>query len=693
MKNILLLICFLFSVSCFSQEYPATRKTPSPITKHDVTFQDDYTWLENFNADEVSEWVNSQNQLIYTHTEEIKKKYSPVFKIKEYDNLSTNGLPEKKGDYFYSHYRLDKSKPAALFYRKKLNDAPIEITNTYRTFKDANVVMTDFYPSDNSKLVAYEVSINGSDLHQVGFTSISKKEDLTDVLKNVKFSNIAWNGEKGVFYKKTSNLSKFDKDSTYQMYYHKIGTIQDDDKLVFDSAKTEGVFTFFTKENKLVIMEHNKEETFRNFYWCSLAGDDFKPEKFIENDRNTFTFLNYSKERIYFSSKDYEWGEIRSRNMNGEDEKVIVPQIYTHLLVDTFFYEDYIICKYKTLGKNYIGVYDTSGQFIRKFDVPYNMDFRIRFFDKETKDLYVTFYSYAISFLNHKLNLETGKTQSYFNDYIEPKPALFSFDHFETKTVTYQSRDGVAVPITIVHKKGISLDGNNPTLLKAYGGFGTISGPVYDTGLLYFMEKGGVFAYAEIRGGGEKGTKWHKNGKGLKKMNTFNDFIDAAEFLIKEKYTSPDKLAITGASQGGLLVGVAMTQRPELFKVAIPQMGVYDMMNFGKYSVGKYHLDEYGDIENKNEFDVMMGYSPFHNIKEGINYPTTLIITSENDDRVPPMHSYKFAAGLQNRAAQKNPIYLKTLSNSGHSGKISNYQNYTEEKAAFYSFLLYHLNK
>ncbi|WP_262886120.1 prolyl oligopeptidase family serine peptidase [Flavobacterium phycosphaerae] len=230
-------------------------------------------------------------------------------------------------------------------------------------------------------------------------------------------------------------------------------------------------------------------------------------------------------------------------------------------------------------------------------------------------------------------------------------------------------------------------------MLQAYGGFGLISEPNYDSALLYFLEKGGVFCFAEIRGGGEKGLKWHKEAIGLKKMNSFNDFIDIAEYLIKEKYTSSQKLAISGGSYGGLVVGVAMTQRPDLFKVVIPKVGVFDMLKLDQYTVGAYHKDEFGNTETKADFENLYSYSPYHNIKETVNYPTTLIITSENDDRVPPFHSYKFAARLQNRAAQKNPIFLKTIYESGHYGKISNYKSYQEDKAEFYDFLLYHLNK
>jgi prolyl oligopeptidase len=650
--------------------------------------------MENYNTAEVKEWVNAENQFAQNHFDVVKKKYSIASKIKEYDFLSTNGLPEKKGAFYYSKYRIDKARPASLFYRKQLTDSPTQVVDVYKTFKDNNAYITNYYPSSNSKYLAYQVSLNGSDKHIIRFADIDKSENLEDILTDIKFSDVFWNQDIGVFYKKNGNVRVFDKDSTYQLFYHKIGDAQSADKLVFDVTASESSLHFFTKENKLFIIVTNKEETSQDYYVCPTDSEDFKPEKFISNEVTGFHLLNYSDGRIYFSSSKFDWGEIRSFDIkNREDEKVIIPQIYTHLLVDSFFSKDYIICKYKTVGKNYMIIYDKTGKFVRKFDVPYGMDFKICFLDEKTNDLYVTFYSYSISYLNYKLNLLSGKTGPFFSDYSPPKPSLFPFDYFETKTIAYKSRDGEDIPITIVYKKGIKLDGSNPTLLKAYGGFGVVSGPVYDTGLLYFLEKGGVFAYAEVRGGGEKGRNWHLDGMGLKKINTFNDFIDAAEFLINEKYTSPSKLAITGGSQGGLLVGVAMTQRPDLFKVAIPEMGVFDMIKFGQYTIGKYHLDEYGDVKNKKEFEALMAYSPYHNIKEDINYPTTLIITSENDDRVPPMHSYKFAARLQNREAQKNPVYLMTLSNSGHYGKISNYQAYIEEQAMFYNFLLYHLNQ
>jgi prolyl oligopeptidase len=692
-KN-LFLFYILAPVIVFSQQFPLTRKNPKTISKHSFVIQDDYSWLEQMKEPEVVNWSNAQNEVINLHLEKIKDSCDISSKIKEYNAFSSNGLPVKRGAFFYGLYRINKNKPSVLCYKKTLNEQAVELVDPFKIYEDVNSTIFSYYPSKNSAKLAYEINVDGSDRKEIRFVSISPRVYLDDVLTNVKFSNVAWHNDSGVFYKRNSNNNNFERDSTFQIFYHKMGTAQAEDKLIFDATKTESKLSFQTIEGKLFIQEENKNESASNFYYANLNTEPFHLIEFLHQETSGFQLIKYKNGRIYYSSRDSDWGEIKSFDLyNRADDKTVVPQLYNNLLVDADFYEDYIICKYKTVGSNFLIVYDKDGVFLRRFDVPQGMGFDVNFLNEKTKELFVTFFSYTIPYLNYTLNIETGRSNPYFNDFLPPKPTLFPFDHFVTITTTYKSRDNQDIPISIVYKKGLLLDGNNPTLLKAYGGFGSISGPSYDTGLLYFLEKGGVFAYAEIRGGGEKGRKWHKNGMGLKKMNCFNDFIDAATYLISEKYTCPNKLAITGGSQGGLLVGVAMTQRPELFKVAIPKMGVFDMIQFDKYTIGKYHYDEYGNPENEEEFKVLLSYSPFHNIKEDVNYPTTLIITSDNDDRVPPLHSYKFAARLQNRAAQKNPIYLKTLQSSGHYGKISTYQSSIAEKAQFYEFLLYHLNQ
>ncbi len=694
MKKIsLIAVCCFLTVFCYSQQYPEAEKKPTTIIKHGITITDDYSWLEQINSPETKKWVEEENQITFSKIEELKDTKAIEKKLKEYDLYRSNGFPDKKGLYFYSRYRRDNDKPASLFYRKKLNGDATELINPYKLLNKTNVFLDGYYPSKSSSLLAFKINENGSDKTEIRFIDVFRKEYLKDIISNVKFSNVSWNLDFGVFYKKNSNINTTARDSTNQLFYHKLGTNQEEDKLIFDASKSDGKISYYTTRGKLILSETNKEETLTTFYQATLSDEDFKLEKFLET-KNDIKFLDFRNGRIYYSSKEFDWGEIRSFDINKRaDETVIIPQIYSQLLVGSYFYDDYIFCVYKTIGKNYIRVYDSSGKFIRKFDSPDGMRFEIDFYDEETKSLFVSLNSYVISGSIYRLNIETGEASPYFNDYIRAKASLFPLDYFETKSITYKSRDGKDVPITIVYKKGLKLDGNNPTLLRAYGGFGKISAPNFSAGLVYFLEKGGVFAFAEIRGGGDKGLKWHNDGKGLKKRNSFNDFIDAAEFLIKEKYTSNNKLAINGGSYGGLVVGVALTQRPDLFKVAIPEMGVFDMVNFDQYTVGKYHLDEYGNPENKEEFNSLLSYSPYYNIKEEVNYPTTLIITSENDDRVPPLHSYKFAAKLQNRAAQKNPIFLKTLSDSGHFGKVATYADYIKEEAEFYSFLLYYLNK
>ena len=692
MTRFLFLLLFV-TTTVFSQQKIETKKVSSTISKHGITLQDDYAWLENTSDKEVADWVTLQNNVSEEKLSELVKNYNFSFKIKDYDYLSTYSMPNKKGKYFYISYRVDKKKPGVLYYKESLNDLGKPLVDPYDVYKDENVVLLGYYPSKNSRYLAFKISPNGSDRHEIKFKDFANKKYLDDVLTDIKFSNVAWNNDKGIFYKKNSNKEFFEKDSTYQLYYHKIGDIQSKDQLVFDTSNTKSNFSFFTKQNKLFVVETSEDETTKNYYYSTIENESFQFKNFIKDDKSNLELLNIINDKFYFSDEKYSWGNISYFDINNRTENIVlIPQVYSHLLVGATFLENYIICKYDNMGKYYMSIYDYTGKFIRKFEAPHSMDFQIRFYDEKTNELFVTFYSYTISSLNYKLNITTGANDIYFNDFIQPKPTLFPFNYFETKTITYKSRDNKDIPIVIIHKKGIELNGNNPTLLRVYGGFGSVSSPNYDTGLLHFLEKGGVYAFAKVRGGGEKGKNWHKEGKGLKKINSINDFVDAAEFLIREKYTNPNKLAINGGSHGGLVVGAAMTQRPDLFKVVISEMGRLDMASLDKYTSGIHHFDEYGNPNNKEEFESMLSYSPYHTIKEDVNYPTCLIITSENDDRVPPFQSYKFAARLQNRTAQKNPIYLKVNKTAGHSGNISSYEKRVKQQSEFYSFIWEYLN-
>lgn len=675
---------------CHAQELPQAIKKPVETGRFGLPFTDNYRWLEAMDSPETKAWVEAQNAYTDAHFAEIRKRRSGSSKIKMYDHLSSNSLPQRKGRYFYARFRSDRNKPASLYLIRDLRSLPEELVNPWKLTHNDKAFLMEYEPSADDQLMAYNLNTTGSDITEIRFARMNGK-DPEDVLKGIRFSGIAWNGNKGLFYLRNANRNAFERDSTYTLYYHRLGTPQSDDKVIMDATSADNSLRIDSYGDKLLIVERDQAETRSDLYAIDLRSDLLEVKPMLRNNHQRHVKF-YRNGMVYFSSSTYDWGDLRAFPIDRpEEEKVIIPQVYTSLLLDVDFISDYIICKYKSNGKIYMAVHDKDGQFVRKFDLPYSMNFSIRFFDPETSELFVSLYSYVISPQNYKLNLKTGKTSTFFIDYARAEPALFPFDYFETRNTTYKSRDGEDVPITIIYKKGTPLNGHNPTLLEAYGGFGVSSQPSYDTGLLYFLEKGGVYAYADIRGGGDKGAGWHRDAMGVKKIRTFLDFIDAAQYLIDQKYTEPSKLAITGASQGGLLVGTALTMRPDLFAVAVAKVGVYDMENFHRYSVGRFHLDEYGNPEIEGEYKAMMSYSPYQHISETHNYPVTLILTGQNDNRVPPFQSYKFAAALQNRAAQKNPVYLRVDENVGHYGNIATYNQSVKAEAEFYDFLLYHL--
>jgi len=692
MKHFIVLAALLVGSTAFSQNYPVAKKTPKTITSHSITYTDDYTWLEDMRSTEVETWTDAQNDLFKNRPAPIHTEKAISKKIREYDEASGHSIPIKKGKYFYLYMRRDKNTPSSLYYLETLNSTPAALPDFLRYY-DKGASITGYYPSDESTLLAVKISPDGGDGQEVKFADIKQNKLMNDVLKGIKYSGISWKGEEGVFYKRNANTQAFAADSTYQLYYHVMGAAQDNDKLVYDTSAKKTNFTFWVDENYLFISEDVNNDENKDYYYLPLDNLTAVPVKFMENAPAGFKFIDYKKGRVYYSTNQYDWGEVRSRGLTGNDEKIVIPQFYNQLLTGSYFLSEYVVCKYKTLGKYHLSVYDTDMNFIKKYDLPPGMDCKVQFYDRESNCLYVTVQSYTLSPQNYTLNLQTGEFKPFYNKLIKAKPTLFPLDYFETKTITFKSRDNKDIPITIVHKKGLVMDGNNPTLLKGYGGFGSVSGPYYDSALLYFLEQGGVFAFAEVRGGGEKGLKWHSAGAGKNKVNAINDFVDAAAFLIAEKYTSAGRLGITGTSHGGLLVCGAITQRPELFKAAISKMGVTDVPQVLQYTVGAYHLNEFGNPAIKVDYENMLAYSPYQNVKPDVNYPALLLITGENDDRLPPMQSYKFAAKVQNRPAQKNVVYLKTMKASGHYGAVSTYNQRVEEKAEFYSFLLNELMK
>ncbi|WP_310555249.1 prolyl oligopeptidase family serine peptidase [Flavobacterium sp.] len=690
MKNCCcLIVCLFLSFFSFSQDNVATKKITNNITKFNFNFNDEYSWLENTETEEVKNWVNLQNEFSETIYKSVKKKVSTLNKLKIYNSLTTGQVPISTNGLKFYLATIDPKKSPHLFLQRDSNSQFEDVFNPNKIYSDKNVSVDEISMSTNSKFVSCALRINGSDKLEVRFVDLSKNKTMNDGLVNVKFSNISWKKDEGVFYKLNTNKFHFEKDSTYKVFYHKLNTNQKADELIFDGSSKNTDITFFNNKTMFFLTEYNPATNLKKYYYADLNLDTFELKQFYEDASNSFEFINYHNGRIFYSTKKSNWGEIRSFNFeNIKDDEKLIPQFYNNLLQKTNFTEKYLICEYKSETKTYLSVYDYEGNFIKKIESPIGANITFRDFDEAKNELYFDVESYTNPTKNFKIKItETKATIRNPNEEV-----MYSADKFEIKCVNFKNRDNIDVPIKIIHKKNFLFNGNNPCLLKAYGGFGITNSANYDNSLLNFLDNGGVYAFAEIRGGGEKGVDWHMKGSGKNKINGLNDFIDASEFLIKQKYTNPSKLAITGGSHGGLVVGYALTERPDLYKLAMPEVGVFDMINAHKYTVGKYHLDEFGNPNLEDEFNLITKYSPLNKIKNNVNYPTTIIFTADNDDRVPPFHSYKFAAALQNRDSQKNPILLITKKNLGHNGGNS-YDKSVQEDAKFYDFLIYYLMK
>ncbi|MFA5420006.1 MAG: prolyl oligopeptidase family serine peptidase, partial [Bacteroidales bacterium] len=474
-----------------------------------------------------------------------------------------------------------------------------------------------------------------------------------------------------------------------------LDTDQSEDKLIFRRQNNPTVeFTAYTTSDErfLIIHETDKVNELYNIFYIDFnqANPALRPLltrlKFGENLN---VLNNQGDEFIATTFKGINNGMVVKINpANPREWKTVVPEFSEALLTEVKLLNDRFIAIYQVNRKQQIILFDYNGKVLYSILLPFGFSASGFNGEKTDKKLLFSYSGYTQPKTVYIFDTETFDMEPLGSTVVN-----FDYTQFETKELEYESKDGTIVPLFLVYKKGINLMGNNPTLLNAYGGFGAIDQPSFDPGIVHFLLNGGIFAFANIRGGGDNGKNWALDGRGSKKQNSFDDFIAAAEYLITNKYTSPDKLAITGGSNGGLVVGVAMTQRPELFKVAVPVVGPMDMIRFENFTIGHFHAKEYGTVKDSSGFINLLSYSPLQNIQEDVNYPATLIMTSENDDRVPPLHSYKFAARLQNRKAQKNPILLRVEKEAGHYGAEGNFLRVIKEKADMYDFILYNLLK
>ncbi|MES2348144.1 MAG: prolyl oligopeptidase family serine peptidase [Pseudomonadota bacterium] len=673
--------------------YPITRTVDQQDNYHGTTIADPYRWLEDANSDETHAWVEAQNKLTQGYLSQIPGRDAIKSRLTKLWNFERFSVPFKEGGrYFYS--RNDGLQNQSVLYTMKtLADVPRMLLDPNTLAADGTVALAGLAVSPNGRYLAYSTAASGSDWNEIRVRDIDSGKDTDDIIKWVKFSSTAWlHDGSGFFYSRYDEPKEATKlaDVNYfqKLYFHKVGTPQSADTLVYDRPdhKDWGFGAEVSEDGKyLVITASQGTENKNRVYYKELSRKDAKVVPLLEDFDAAYNFIGNDGSVFWFrTERNAPRGRIISidtRKPGVLNWKQIVPES-GNTMVSASIVNNQLLVDYLSDAHSLVKVFDLKGKPLHDIELP-GLGSAGGFNGKRADT--ETFYSYT-SFTTpstiYRYDLKANKSSVYRQPKVDFDPAVF-----ETRQEFFTSRDGTKVPMFIVAKKGLKLDGSNPTYLYGYGGFNISLTPSFSVANLAWLEMGGVYVMANLRGGGEYGESWHAAGTKLQKQNVFDDFIGAAEWLIEHKVTSPAKLSIGGGSNGGLLVGAAMTQRPELFAAAIPQVGVMDMLRFHKFTIGWAWTSDYGSSDNADEFKALVKYSPLHNLKKGTCYPATMITTADHDDRVVPAHSFKFAATAQaDQAPGGAPILIRIDSKAGHgAGKPTTKQ--IEEVADRWGFL------
>ncbi|WP_445626526.1 prolyl oligopeptidase family serine peptidase [Nostoc sp. DSM 114167] len=676
-----------------SLTYPTSHKSNQVDNYHGTSVADPYRWLEDPDSEETRTWIEAQNQVTFGYLSEIPAREKIKQRLTKLWDYEKYGIPFKEGEsYFY--FKNDGLQNQSVFYTlKTLDDQPKVLLDPNKLSEDGTVALSGLSISEDGKLLAYGLSSSGSDWQEWKIRDVETGEDLQDHLKWIKFSGASWTHDnQGFFYSRydePNEKTRLEDVNYYQkLYYHQLGKPQSEDVLIYHrpDQKEWGFSGGVTEDGRYLIISiwlgtdsknlvFSKDLTNPNAEVVELINQFEADYSFIDNDDSVFYFrtdLNAPRGRVI---------AIDTKNPAPENWQEIIPQS-AETLESVGILNNQFVADYLKDAHSQIKIFDLKGGFIREVELPglgSAGGFGGKRYDTET---FYSFTSFTIPGTIYRYDMVTGKSEIFRQPVVDFNP-----DDYETKQVFYHSKDGTRVPMFITHKKGIKLDGNNPTYLYAYGGFNASMTPGFSVSLLVWMEMGGVYAMPNIRGGGEYGEEWHQAGIKDKKQNVFDDFIGAAEWLIANKYTKTQKLAIAGGSNGGLLVGACITQRPDLFGAALPAVGVMDMLRFHKFTIGWAWTSEYGSADNPEEFPALYAYSPLHNITPDTAYPATLITTADHDDRVVPAHSFKFAAALQEAHAGDAPTLIRIETKAGHgAGKPT--AKIIEEAADKWAFLV-----
>lgn len=669
-------------------EYPiCPKQTVVDTFFNEYTVTENYRWLENVRCDSVIEWIEAENKISRQYLKKASAKFSCKTLLEKYGYVESQ-RSIKKGKYYFRMLRKNKQSVAGLYLGETANNVHTLLIDPNFNNKGDKVAIKGYFVSKDSKHLAYLINRNGTDWREIKVVSLPSGSKMKDHLKGVKFSSINWKGD-GFFYSRYPNQGEFYATMGEEIYYHKLGEDQSNDRLIFKRKDPTIQFNYMTTSNERFFLLQEKTNNYYNSFFIDYQSENPYLRPLLMKQKIFINMIDSENGKLTASvTKESNGGSIVEIDpYNPYQWKEIVPELASGVLMKCIPKADRILAIYQSNQHPILKIFKYSGEALYSLQLPDASYISGFYGEKEDVDLIFYLQQHTKPAIQYYFN-----TQTFERKFGEPVSVTFSFKNYETKSVMYPTNDSISVPMTLVYKNDLKLDGNNPCLLCAYGGFGKISTPKFNPGIVYFIEKGGVFAYANVRGGGDLGKDWAKAGRRLNKQNSIDDFNAAAEYLIKEAYTKPEKLACKGSSHGGLLVAAAAIQRPDLYAVAIPNVGVTDMLRFEKFTVGNFHINEFGTVSDSLDFINLRSYSPLHNIKEDVNYPAMLVMTSENDDRVPPFHSYKFVAELQNRKAQTNPILLRVEKNAGHNG-ASNYSARIKTQADMYGFILKILNE
>ncbi|SDZ77028.1 prolyl oligopeptidase family serine peptidase [Psychroflexus halocasei] len=678
-------------------DYPDTKKVEHTNTYFGEEVKDPYRWLEDDRSEETGEWVKAQNKVTSAYLDQIPYRDNLEKQLSDIWNYEKISAPFKRGDYTY-FYKNDGLQNQSVLYRYNNEDGPEEaevFLNPNNFSEKGTTSLGSVSFSENGETLAYSISEGGSDWRKIILINAEDKTQIEDTLVDVKFSGISWKGNEGFFYSsydkpEGSELSA--KTDQHKLYYHKLKTDQKNDELVYgdtDEQKHRYVSGYVTEDNKYLLVSAAKSTSGNRLYIKDLSKNNAKLVDVVTGYENDVNVIENVGDKLYIvtnlDAPNQRVVTVNAQNPAPKNWKDFIPETENVLSVSTGggnFFASYIVDAVSKVKQ-----YDYDGNLVRDIKLPGIGSASGFGAKKEDTELYYSFTNYTTPSSIYKFNIAEGTSELY------QKPDIkFDPEQFESEQIFYESKDGTKVPMIITYKKGLELDGSNPTILYGYGGFNISLTPSFSTANAVWLNNGGVYAVANLRGGGEYGKKWHKAGTKLQKQNVFDDFIAAGEYLIDSKYTSSEKLAIKGGSNGGLLVGATMTQRPDLMQVALPAVGVLDMLRYHTFTSGAGWAYDYGTSEDDKEmFEYLKGYSPVHNVKKDVEYPATMVTTGDHDDRVVPAHSFKFAAELQDKQdPSANPVLIRIETDAGHgAGKPTS--KVIAEYADVFAFTLYNM--